>query len=173
MEAKPNSSSQGFTLTELVVVILLLAIVSVVAATRFSGRQDYELYALQDQTIALVRQIQVNRMQYNGVNTNQNFILATRAIGTTSTNCLGSVEGCDLTLNRAEQRSDVVLTDNYQFAITANDNRVSFDLLGNPTSATVEGGNIDIRISTLDGSNSSWVCINSEGFVFPQNSGCI
>ncbi|MFM2591036.1 type II secretion system protein [Vibrio sp. TBV020] len=173
MEAKPISSHQGFTLTELVVVILLLAIVSLVAATRFSGRQDYELYALQDQTMALVRQIQVNRMQYNGENTNQNFILATQTIDGTTTNCLGSVEACGLTLNRAEQRSDVILTESYQFTITANNNRVSFDLFGNPTSAIVEGGNVDIRISTLDGNNSSWVCINSAGFVFPQNSGCI
>ncbi|NOH80943.1 type II secretion system protein [Vibrio sp. RE86] len=172
MEVKPTQSQQGFTLTELVVIIVLLAIVSVTAATRFSGRQDYELYALQDQTISVVRLVQVNRMQFNGINTNQNFILGTDTITGTQTNCLGSVQACDLPLNQAQQRSDVILSDNYQFRIVANNLQAEFNLLGNPTSASLANGNVAIQISTSDNMSSVWVCINTEGFVFPDDAGC-
>ncbi|WP_053062425.1 prepilin-type N-terminal cleavage/methylation domain-containing protein [Photobacterium aquae] len=53
---------RGFTLVELIVVIVLIGIISVVAATRLIGRSSYDPYLNRDQAIAMTRQIQVASM---------------------------------------------------------------------------------------------------------------
>ena len=62
---KIRSSTLGFTLTELILVIVLLSILSLFAASRFIGKSSFSAFALQEQVISVIRQVQVNRMQSN------------------------------------------------------------------------------------------------------------
>lgn len=62
---KIRSSALGFTLMELILVIVLLSILSLFAASRFMGSGSFSAYALQERVISVIRQVQVNRMQSN------------------------------------------------------------------------------------------------------------
>lgn len=82
---KLRSTISGFTLIELVMVIVILSILSLYASSRFM-RTGISAVAIQDQVISVVRQVQVNRMQSNvssAVGSND-FILSVTA------NCIGS-----------------------------------------------------------------------------------
>ncbi len=164
MNTKPN---KGFTLVELIVVILLLAIISVTAISRFGGRQIYELYALQEQVSSVVRQIQLNRMQSN-MDMSVSGADSLRLVAVNG--CLGSQSACD---NLAETRSDVISSDDYTFSsqpLSTTSSPIEFNLLGNPESAASAG--VQITISSKNSSDRVWVCINSQGFVYPSNQVC-
>ncbi|MEZ8861694.1 Tfp pilus assembly protein FimT/FimU [Vibrio sp. 10N.247.311.51] len=164
MDIKPN---KGFTLVELIVVILLLAIISATAISRFGGRQVYELYALQEQTSSVIRQIQLNRMQSNmdmSVSGAENLRLVA------ANNCIGSQSACD---NTSETRSDVIASDDYSFSsvpTSSYSSPIEFNLLGNPENTASSG--VQITISSNNSSDRAWVCINSQGFVYPSNQVC-
>lgn len=164
MNTKPN---KGFTLVELIVVILLLAIISATAISRFSGRQSYELYALQEQASSVIRQIQLNRMQSN-MDMSVSGAKSLRLVA--ANNCIGSQSACD---NTSETRSDVIASDDYSFSsvpTSSYSSPIEFNLLGNPENSASSG--VQITISSNNSSDRAWVCINSQGFVYPSNQVC-
>ncbi|MEZ9057223.1 prepilin-type N-terminal cleavage/methylation domain-containing protein [Vibrio pelagius] len=167
---KRSLPSYGFTLVELIIVIIIIAIVSITAVSRMSGRSSFELYALQDQVISVVRQVQVNRMQSNLDSSSpldqDNFQLSA------NDHCLGSLKSCS-SGELSNARSDRVFDDRYQFRYQPNltNNTLVFDLLGNPTLAASAGVGIEISEQTNPG-NHVWVCINEQGFVSAEVGGC-
>ncbi|MCK8086826.1 prepilin-type N-terminal cleavage/methylation domain-containing protein [Vibrio sp. 1CM8B] len=164
MGIKPN---KGFTLVELIVVILLLAILGATAISRFSGRQSYELYALQEQVSSVVRQVQLNRMQSN-MDMTVSGAESLRLVA--ANNCIGSQSACD---NTSETRSDVIASDDYSFSsipTSSYTSPIEFNLLGNPENTASSG--VQIIISSNNSSDKAWVCINSQGFVYPSNQVC-
>ncbi|MEZ8601672.1 prepilin-type N-terminal cleavage/methylation domain-containing protein [Vibrio splendidus] len=164
MNAKLN---WGFTLVELIVVVLLLAIVSLTAISRFSGRQSYELYALQEQASSVIRQVQLNRMQSN---MDMSLMGAESLRLVAANNCIGSQSACD---NTSETRSDVIASDDYSFAsvpTSSYSSPIEFNLLGNPENTASSG--VQITISSNNSSDRAWVCINSQGFIYPSNQVC-
>jgi len=165
MNTKPN---KGFTLVELIVVILLLAIISVTAFSRFGGRQVYELFALQELTSSVIRQIQLNRMQSNM----EMSLAGAESLRLVAVDgCLGSQSGCD---NLDETKSDVISSDDYTFSsqpVSTISSPIEFNLLGNPDSTASSG--VQITISSNNSSERAWVCINSQGFVYPSNQECL
>ncbi|OEF77779.1 MSHA biogenesis protein MshC [Vibrio splendidus 1F-157] len=168
MDSSPKSN--GFTLVELIIVIIILAIVSITAVSRMSGRSSFELYALQDQAISVVRQVQVNRMQSNIDSSSPldqaNFQLSANG------NCLGSANACSSDEN-IDPRSDRVMDDGYlfQYQPSLTENILEFDLLGNPLFAASAGVGISIS-EQGNTSNRVWVCINEQGFVSAEIGGC-
>ncbi|MBD1558969.1 prepilin-type N-terminal cleavage/methylation domain-containing protein [Vibrio sp. S9_S30] len=153
----------GFTLTELIVVILLLGIISTYATSKYVGVSGFSTFAAQEQAISIIRQIQLGRMQsnlpsldYSGNQSQYRLVV--------SGNCLGSGTGCT-----ADNRSNYVFIDDQTFSFTPASMIVEFDLLGVPTcisgcTTPSAGGNITVGIS--NGVESARVCINSEGFVY-------
>ncbi|MBU2933592.1 prepilin-type N-terminal cleavage/methylation domain-containing protein [Vibrio cyclitrophicus] len=165
MDIKLN---KGFTLVELIVVVLLLAIISATAISRFGGRQVYELYALQEQASSVIRQIQLNRMQSN-MDMSVSGAESLRLVA--ANNCIGSQSACD---NLSETRSDVIASDDYSFSSVPTSSYTSpieFNLLGNPENTASSG--VQITISSNNSSDKAWVCINSQGFVYPSNQVCL
>ncbi|CAH1574572.1 MSHA pilin protein MshC [Vibrio owensii] len=154
---KIRSSTLGFTLMELILVIVLLSILSLYAASRFMGKGSVSAFALQEQAISVIRQVQVNRMQSNTSTTNDNFQLQV------SSNCIGSVEACSLTGSAKEARSDLVEDDSATFSLTGTTSPISFDLLGNPLN--VASGGVSILIRDVNGQSQCRVQINSQGYV--------
>lgn len=154
---------RGFTLIELMVVIIILAILSVYAATRFQGPSSFSPYAAQAQAISVIRQIQLARMQSNTQNgsINDNYILSI------TSNCLGSKMAC----GGVSDLSSKVEVDGQDMRFMSTQ-QIEFDLLGRPLcSNSDEGGkfstcsdDVDIKISSSSNENTK-VCINTEGFV--------
>ncbi len=154
-----SPTPNGFTLVELIIVIIILGIISTFAASRFVGTSSYSTFTAQEQAISVIRQIQVNRMQSNVSAASDSFRLAINS------NCLGSVAACNLNLSnsaqktQADARSDYVRESDISFS-PAN-TVIDFDLLGNPS---VSAG-VNITINSTTSSNSAQVCINSQGYV--------
>ncbi|MCA0771858.1 type II secretion system protein [Vibrio vulnificus] len=154
----------GFTLVELIVVILLISIVSAYAASRYIGTGSFSAYAAQEQAISIIRQLQVYRMQSNTTNSaNPNFEL------TASGGCLGSTAGCSAaaTPQAAESRSDVMRLDGVSVSSTTSP--ICFDLRGNPLQTNGSALNSVTITFTASGESAS-VCINSQGYV--SGGGC-
>ncbi|NOI15711.1 type II secretion system protein [Vibrio hepatarius] len=157
MKAK---SAQGFTLVELIVVILLLAIVSVYATSRMFGRDSVAAMVIQEQVISVVRQVQVNRMQSNlpiSGASNTNFTLSVQP------SCVGSQRACSL---RSDARSDWVSSQGGVAFSVNTGSTINFDLLGNPVGSAASGAVITIAAQA----QSCQVEINSQGYVF--SGGC-
>ncbi|EOK5733741.1 type II secretion system protein [Vibrio vulnificus] len=149
----------GFTLVELIVVILLISIVSAYAASRYIGTGSFSAYAAQEQAISIIRQLQVYRMQSNTTNSaNPNFEL------TASGGCLGSSAGCSAaaTPQAAESRSDVMRLDGVSVSSTVSP--IRFDLRGNPLQTNGSALN-SVTITFTASGESAAVCINSQGYV--------
>lgn len=154
----------GFTLVELIVVILLISIVSAYAASRYIGTGSFSAYAAQEQAISIIRQLQVYRMQSNTTNSaNPNFEL------TASGGCLGSTAGCTAasTPQAAESRSEVMRLDGVSVSSTISP--IRFDLRGNPLQTNGSALNSVTITFTASGESAS-VCINSQGYV--SGGGC-
>ncbi|ACY50540.1 TPA: type II secretion system protein [Vibrio diabolicus] len=152
---KSRSTISGFTLIELIMVIVILSILSLYASSRFM-RTGISAAAIQDQVISVVRQVQVNRMQSNVSSAvgNNDFILSI------ATNCIGSKASCS---SQSSSRSDWVEDSSVTFSPVQE---VKFDLLGNPTPSSVT-----ISISENNSSQTCTVTINEQGYV--SKGGCL
>ncbi len=151
---------------ELILVLVLLSIVSLYAAPRFFGKSSFSVYALQDQVVSVVRQVQLGRMQSNVDDPDNNYRLLI------SESCVGSVAACQLDEDDQASRSDVVVDEYVQFSTETLGDEVTiyFSLLGNPEDAegnplpTTDGG-VSIIIKDTSGSRECEVTINSQGYV--------
>ncbi|MEZ8816394.1 prepilin-type N-terminal cleavage/methylation domain-containing protein [Vibrio cyclitrophicus] len=157
MDSSPIS--KGFTLVELIIVIIILGIISTFAASRFTGTSSYSTFTAQEQAISVIRQIQVNRMQSNVSAADDSFRL------TVNNDCLGSVAACNLNLSNSAQKSQADARSDYvresDISFSSPNTIIEFDLLGNPS---VSAG-VNITINSTTSSNSAQVCINSQGYV--------
>lgn len=59
---KSLSSEKGFTLIELVIVIIVLGVLAAIAVPKFIGKSSFEDYTVQDQLIARLRLVQLQNM---------------------------------------------------------------------------------------------------------------
>ncbi|MGO1296877.1 MAG: prepilin-type N-terminal cleavage/methylation domain-containing protein [Vibrio sp.] len=156
--------SQGFTLIELIVVIVLISIVSVYAASRYAGKDNFSALTMQEQVIAVIRQVQLQRMQSNlaSLDDNADYVLSLQA------HCIGSVVACE----RASQvggdngQSNAVFTQSVTFMALPNLTQIHFNLLGSPIDAAQQG----VTITITAAQSSAQVCINSQGYV--HRGGC-
>lgn len=60
---KLNQPQRGFTLVELIVVILLIAILGITVLPKLQGTNEYQLVSQRDQFISLLRTVQMRAMQ--------------------------------------------------------------------------------------------------------------
>ncbi|HAS6349678.1 TPA: prepilin-type N-terminal cleavage/methylation domain-containing protein [Vibrio vulnificus] len=154
-----NKNCRGFTMIELIVVIVLISIVSAYAASRYIGTGSFSAYAAQEQAISIIRQLQVYRMQSNTTGAyNPSFQL------TASGGCLGSSAGCDVatTPQAAQSRSDVMRLEGVSVSSTISP--IRFDLRGNPLQTDGSALN-SVTITFSASGESASVCINSQGYV--------
>ncbi|CAM3018436.1 prepilin-type N-terminal cleavage/methylation domain-containing protein [Vibrio rarus] len=154
---------KGFTLVELIVVIIVVAILSLYAASKYIGVSQFSAQAAQQQAIAVIRQIQLGRMQSNiesGNPLNSRFTLVV------TPHCLGSQQACNSTTN--EPFSHQVIIENQEMSFSPS-MTVDFDLLGNPTCKGGCNTPVDdqaIRIQVNSSQQQQGICINSQGYVY-------
>lgn len=161
---------RGFTLIELVVVIVLLAIVGLYASSKFLGRSQFYAAGAQEQVISIVRHVQISAMQNNA---DRVLTLESDQFGV-SQECdniaVSSAVLCDLSkTNNQHQLSALTLTYDFPGASGAVSS-LSFDLFGKPIQnggiPLCTSGNCRITLSETDSSAQRSVCINSEGYIF-------
>lgn len=171
---KIRSSTLGFTLTELILVIVLISILSLFAASRFIGKSSFSAFALQEQVISVIRQVQVNRMQSNidvppkdhpercnpsEYSSGEDSSYTNFCLSVTPT-CIGSSAACTL---QDSSRSDFVVYDSANFSVNNGISPIEFTLLGNPMNSA--SGEISIWIADSHGQSRCEVKINSQGYV--------
>ena len=156
----PNYN-RGFTLIEGISVMLILGVLAVFAAPRFSSSSTYPVVGARDVGMSIARQIQLRAMQQEfplGV-CNALHIAPSRLGGSETQECAG---------NQPSNRTDVLDLKNESITISSSITSVSFDLLGRPFSmdgttrlCTGVGG---CKISFIKGGASSSFCLNGEGY---------
>ena len=142
---------QGFTLIELVMVIIVLAIISVTAASRYASKSSFSAELIRDQAMSIARQIQIGAMQQ-------------QQLACTTLTITDSLFGCATRQNS----TNYLTTANDQVTITPN-YFLGFNLLGhlfNPQGERqcMTGSGCEITF-TASNNNQAKMCINPQGYI--------
>lgn len=173
--------SYGFTLIELIIVVILLGIISVTALPRFTGKSGAEETTTQDQMISVLRRMQNQAMQQTSAAFCHQLLLTQTQLGAPNINPCDAVPANTQLTTAANPDSGL------QFRLNANSGIVLrvFNHT-NPASGTVQTLPFSFRFNSLgqavDNSRARFqnglqiqiagavtysVCIESEGYIHP------
>ncbi|GEA52482.1 MSHA pilin protein MshC [Vibrio inusitatus NBRC 102082] len=157
----------GFTLVELIIVIIVVAIMALYASSKYIGVSQFSALAAQEQGIAVIRQLQLGRMQSNIEDVSS---LHDRFRLVITGDCLGSQQACNSTTTEPFSHKVVIEEQNMVFNPPQS---IDFDLLGNPVRCCLPSGCTGndscadpIRIHIASTTESELICINSQGYVY-------
>lgn len=172
-----KTKQRGFSLIELITVLILIGILSVVAIARFSGSDGFSEYTYQNRLISTLRNMQTRAMHDNrpGFCFQINLVSGelTPAFGPPSLNyALGNeantcAAGIDVSVEFLATNATEIAAE--KLTLTATDSGASgltfigFDGLGRPLSnlaSCATGCQV-----TFSGTGSASVCVSSEGYV--------
>lgn len=155
---KPMISGLGFTMIELVVVIIMLGIMATTVVPKFFTSTGFQEYTYQDEIITKLRSIQLRAMQQTNIS--DGTVCHTVVV---TEKALGVREGCDLTNGWQGENEDTgesttaVKVEHDDVTLAPINFSFTFDNMGrpdcNPCSITVSGD------STLT------IKIESEGYI--------
>ena len=184
--------SKGFTLVELVAVIVLLGILSVYAVPRLFDGSDVAATVFQSRAISILRNIQTRAMQdtrKDGYCYKVNFDSGNNTFGVPSLNYESTsdsaqiAETCATTIDTSSDTqfyyvtSDELNADGISMVARANNGDViasiEFDSLGRANQNDLEcdldsvasSGYSGCRIEFI-GDSSAYVCVESEGYIY-------
>ncbi len=171
-----NIAQSGFTLVELVLVLILLGILSVYAVPRMFTTDGFSEFATQQRLISALRTIQIKSMQDTSSNYCYRVIFDTSATPAIGPSVAAYVDGnqalsCGNTIdaNASEYlRISEAEFSEFNLSLFASDDGAAisyleFNSLGQPLSSGGRCVNA-CRIS-LSGQSTTHVCIESEGYV--------
>ncbi len=158
------NKQNGFTLVELVTVIILIGILAVTVLPKFDGTDNYEVYPFRAQLISALRLTQQRAMQETGTCHQIVFDSAQARYG------VPNRADCLITAFPANWKPDLtgaVIASRYNitFAISGKTNpqQISFDYMGRPLSDCAGGCLINITQTEI--SETVQIKIESEGFI--------
>ncbi len=185
--SKQQAQTGGFTLVELIVVIVLLAIISVYASSKYMGASRFSSAAAQEQVLSILRQVQITAMQVNGSNNYDDcrlVVMEETQFGV-SQSCpsrdMSSAVLSDYSKETNQQELELIKLKYVFNSAGGKVSELSFDLLGRPaivtssaTTTLCTDSDCRITITTPSSNESRSVCINSEGFIYRsvQDEGC-
>jgi len=152
-------ASKGFTIIELVLVIVLMGILSVTVAPKFFGSNGFEEYAYQAEVIATLRSIQLRAMQQTSIGSNEcHTVIITSKLLTVDDNCAANSEN---SLGETLNNLAVEVDSNHSVTFIP-DISFSFDSMGRPVSCSSP---CEINFT---GNDNLKVTIESEGFIHAE-----
>ncbi|MBC3617723.1 prepilin-type N-terminal cleavage/methylation domain-containing protein [Vibrio metschnikovii] len=152
----------GFTLVELIVIILLLAILSAYAASRYSGTSSVAALTTQQEILASLRLTQNRAMQRTGF-CNRWLATANQA-GQVSPQALQEIPNiCSTTFSTTPHDvSWVEVPSGVTLSLSTPNGYLDFDSLGRAAQCSASPCTVTIS-STHD---QRQVCINTEGYIY-------
>ena len=153
-------SQQGFSLIEIIMVIILIGILSATAAARFSGRSEFDAQITRDQAISLIRQLQISAM--NGDSQPL----------TVESNCLGVCDANRQDANNSLRYRQTQTTFSIQ-PLNRGSSSLFFNLLGQPTVSQSPTAALSCRSGctitiTAKNNQAASICINSQGYIYKK-----
>jgi MSHA pilin protein MshC len=154
--------NQGFTLIELIIVIIILGILSVTVAPKFFNAKGFSEYGYRTDVIAKLRLIQLKAMQQTQAIPQADNSYCHRVLITDTK--LGTPDDChdtpsfNSTWQDSATKVKIADQDNVTFSSNIPDNSFLFDSMGRPSC-------VDTCIITIEGEQIISVQIESEGYI--------
>ena len=151
---------KGFSLLELIIMLIIIGILSVTVAPKFFTSQGFAEYAYQDDIIAKLRLIQTKAMQQTDANTSDchTVLITTKQLGVPDINCLSFDQSSNITKN-TPTKITIDSSDEVNLSSNITGNSFNFDNMGRPVSCSPP---CDI---TINGESSVVVRIESQGYI--------
>lgn len=175
----PNKAQQGFTLVELITVVILLGVLAIAVAPRFTDRSGYSEFALQQRLLGALRNLQLKAMHDTRAGFCYRMILDTAApdahqFGPASATYLDGQQAnaCNVSIDFASESylrtepSEITEAGLQMLPVDGSTtiNFLQFDNLGRPiSSAGTCATNCTV---TFSGESDAKVCIVSEGYIY-------
>lgn len=148
-------SELGFTMIELIVVIIMLGIMATTVAPKFFTSTGFQEYTYQDEVITKLRAIQLRAMQQTNISDGSvcHTVLVTE-------NALGVPQGCSIpAANWQSDTTSVIIQDDHDvtFDVSSGNYSFTFDGMGRPDCSLCE-----IKIL---GDSTLTIKIEPEGYI--------
>jgi len=147
----------GFTLIELIVVIILLGILSTTVIPKFFSSNGFEEYTYRNELLTKLRAIQLRAMQQTDGSQCHLILVTAKKVGLP--------KNCDATKfsnDGTEPETEVVeITHEVGFDVNSGNFSFSFDQMGRPQNCSANPCKI-----TIVGESTLSVEINSEGYIY-------
>jgi len=155
----------GFTLIELIVVIIIISIMSVTVLPQFFSSNGFEEFSYRDEIMTKLRAVQLRSMQQTTdtickeiqVESTPSAIIGLLATDSATNTCITAYAG-DATTVIVNSKHSV------SFTLSEGITSFSFSVLGRPLGC-VSQSPCEITI-TIAGENSPEILINSEGYIY-------
>jgi len=154
---------KGFTLIELIVVVILIAIMAATVVPKFLSSKGFEEYTYRDELIIKLRAIQLRTMQQTNSSTCQNIKVESSEIGLLKT---GEAPAPLCASVPAGDSTTVSISDNHNVSFTISEglSSFSFSSLGKPVGCTPVNS-CEITV-TVTGESALAIKINLEGYIY-------
>jgi MSHA pilin protein MshC len=155
-KSKAQIFNQGFTLIELIIVIIILGILSVTVAPKFFTAKGFSEYAYRTDAIAKLRLIQTKAMQQTNSGYCHSVLVTTTQLGTPD-NCSSSPSFAT-PWQESASKLQIDNNDNITFTTNFSGNSFLFDSMGRPSCSAP-------CTITISGEQSIKIQIESEGYI--------
>jgi MSHA pilin protein MshC len=175
----PTQAQQGFTLVELVTVVIVLGIVSLTIAPKFTGSSGYTEFALQKRFVSTLRNTQLKAMFDTRTDFCYRINLSTggdisAAFGPSSHSyLLGSeASSCSATIDMnspeyLRTKAGEINADSLTFSALDNSTAVSYIQFDNSGRALTSAGRCANGCTfTFTGESDAKVCVADQGYVY-------